>query len=561
MRRIALEAVLVGMLLWTASASAQTPEYFPFPTGYLISNFGVAADGAGDIWFSAQGPAEGGPQPKASLARLVPSQATPGTSNGITFYPTPDPLNPNCCATQVRSVAYSAKDNRVYFVRSDGVVGYAVPASVSPGTTTGFSFAHLAGSQDLWDVAAAPNGGAWFTEHSAYNLAPFYGDRIAFYDGGSVQEGPSVAIQNGNTSINGSRYNAQPAGVAVDATNKPWFVEENAGFPGYRIATYPGAGDNYLEYLAQPCQPSPQSCSGELTGSGLRDLTIAKDGTIWFTNELKRTFGRFDPATLQITQFTLASVDPKLANGRPRTITTAPDGTVWMAVNESFFSTTQGNAIVKIVPAATPADDPTATVFKLAGTMPPLGVGADNAGNIWFGVGNPSPPSMVGRLAGVVGTGPPGPGPGPTPPPAPAPGSPAPVVLKPASVGIAKLTPPQVGNGAIDANQICVGPPQDKCALVYLIREREYVKGFPNTKGSAAAKKKKKAKPKPRVLGTKTVTINGGQTKKVRVTLNSLGRRILKKNKKLVVVFTATQKLANGKTKTVTKKTLTFRRR
>ena len=57
------------------------------------------------------------------------------------------------------------------------------------------------------------------------------------------------------------------------------------------------------------------------------------------------------------------------------------------------------------------------------------------------------------------------------------------------------------------------------------------------------------------------MTISGGQSKKVTITLNALGKRILKKNKKLKVDFTATQKLANGKTKTVLKKTLTFRKR
>jgi hypothetical protein len=63
----------------------------------------------------------------------------------------------------------------------------------------------------------------------------------------------------------------------------------------------------------------------------------------------------------------------------------------------------------------------------------------------------------------------------------------------------------------------------------------------------------------PRVLGTKTVTLNGGQKAKVTVKLNKLGKRILKGKHKLKIVFTAQQKLPNGKTKTVTRKTLTLR--
>ena len=61
------------------------------------------------------------------------------------------------------------------------------------------------------------------------------------------------------------------------------------------------------------------------------------------------------------------------------------------------------------------------------------------------------------------------------------------------------------------------------------------------------------------MLGTKTVTLSGGQSAKVTVKLNKLGKRILKGKHKLKVVFSATQKLANGKTKTVTRKTLTLR--
>ena len=55
------------------------------------------------------------------------------------------------------------------------------------------------------------------------------------------------------------------------------------------------------------------------------------------------------------------------------------------------------------------------------------------------------------------------------------------------------------------------------------------------------------------------MTLNGGQSAKVTVKLNKLGKRILKGKHKLKIVFTATQKLPNGKTKTVTRKTLTLR--
>ena len=93
--------------------------------------------------------------------------------------------------------------------------------------------------------------------------------------------------------------------------------------------------------------------------------------------------------------------------------------------------------------------------------------------------------------------------------------------------------------------------------VIYLINEREYVTGFPGAGGSTAAKKGKR---QPRIIGQKIVTLRGGQSAKVTVKLNALGKRILKK-KKLNVDFTATEPLAGGKTKLVTKRTVVMRRR
>ena len=63
-------AVLLSTLLWTSSATAVTPDYYPLPAGHTISNFGVAPDGAGNVWFAVQAPPPSpGPQ-VASLARL-----------------------------------------------------------------------------------------------------------------------------------------------------------------------------------------------------------------------------------------------------------------------------------------------------------------------------------------------------------------------------------------------------------------------------------------------------------------------------------------------------------
>jgi streptogramin lyase len=537
------------MLVWApGAASAATPEYFIFPAGYGVDDWGVTADGAGNVWFTAKSPNHGSQQ-TPSLGRLIPAQASPGTSDGIAFFPLPDPTSVNCCANQARGVTFNPKDGKLYYVRDDGGIGSALPSALVPGTTTGFSSATLPGNVDLWDLAPSPAGGVWFTEHSSSNVSPtYYGNRIGYYNG-SVTEGPNIAIQDGGSGLSPSRYPATPSGIAVDATGRPWFVEEDSGDHGYRVATYAGAGEHYDEYMISPCEAlSPLPCSGSNTGQGLTDVTIAPDGGIWFTNFLNKKFGRFDPTTHQMAQYTLTSIDPTLAGGQPWHITTAPDGTLWMTTRPSSYAG-PGNAIVRIVPSATP----TATVTKLTTDAFALGIGADNAGNIWFGTTD----NKLGRLAGVVGVAPPPADPGTgVVPPAPAPVTPPstpPVVLKPATVGTSRLTPPSTDNGAVNTNQICVGPPEARCSLVYLIKEHEYVTGFPSSVN------KKRKKHQPRVLGTKTVTLHGGQKAKVTVKLNKLGKRILKGKHNLKIDFSATQKLANGKTKTVTKKTLTLR--
>jgi streptogramin lyase len=574
MRRIAVLAGLTAMLLSLPAdaTAAATPDWFTMPTGFQVSNFGVAVDGTGDVWFGTAGPnhtPSGGSspsQPTPSIARLDPSAAHPGTSDGMTAYPTPDPPAQSCCANQLRSLTYNKADGRVYYVRSDGGYGTFAPAAVQPGTTTGIAAGGLPYPVDLWDVAPSKNGGVWFTESSTTNVAPYWGDRIAYYNG-SVSEGPNIAMQNGQTSLNSLRYDAKPEGIAVDAAGRPWFAEADAGNPGYRIGTYAGTGDTYLEYLISPCEASAP-CSGSYTGEGITDVAVAQDGKVWFTNYLNRKIGYFDPQTQSFTQFTTASIDPYLTGGSPRMIAAAPDGTLWITNFRSFGS---GNALIRVVPGSDANHPPTATYTPLGQNEAPLGL-TTSSGDVWFTDGN----GKLGRLAGVIGDGvaPPGGGGGGTDTggggagtggtggggslPAPAATTPAsvrpPAVLRPASIGTAHADPPQTGNGEINTNQICVGPPEARCSLVYLVQSHEYVRGFPSRAGAA-----KRRKHRPQVLATKSLVLHGGESKKVTIQLNRLGQRILRKLGRIKVDFVTSERQADGRTKVVSTKVLTIR--
>jgi streptogramin lyase len=162
-------AFAVLAVLAPVTAQAATPEFFPLPESRGI-NAGIVADPSGNVWFGANG-ADGGFAVPPELARLTPSLATPGTSNGISYFHTPKAVGEGCCASLMRDVAFDAENQRVWFVRSMGVYGYGSPAAMSPGTSSGLQVTLTPGSPDLGGIAIAPGGTAWFTEKSARSRA------------------------------------------------------------------------------------------------------------------------------------------------------------------------------------------------------------------------------------------------------------------------------------------------------------------------------------------------------------------------------------------------------
>lgn len=206
----------------------------------------------------------------------------------------------------------------------------------------------------------------------------------------------------------------------------------------------------------------------------------------------------------------------------------------------------EANAIVRIVPT----EPPTATAYKLGAGKAPLSVAPDGNGNVWFGV-NGDTSGYVGRLAGVLGAAlsPSDPGAGAPGGTVPAPGAKA---VKPAGSGFARVNDPALRQGAVRLTQICVGPPEDRCSLIYLLDSHEYVNGFPGTKPRARTTKRV-------VVGSKSVTLNGGESATVTVKLNAKGKAILKRDGVLHLTFHASQKQGKGKPKVLKTKKLTIK--
>jgi streptogramin lyase len=519
-------AVLAGLLLISpAWAAAATPEYFNLPSG-IGAEVGIAVQPDGTVWF----PANHGATHTPGIGRLLPGEATPGTSNGISVFPTPEPAAEPypCCANAVRSVAVDATHNRVWYVQNEGVVGYAETEKVVSGTSTGMS-AKRVEDNEIWDVAFSPSTNlAWFTEHGAGNRPPYPGERIASIDENlNIHELPNLAIQNGGEPVEPEftlRYDPEPSGITVDPNGKPWFAEES-GDSGWRLGTAPATGQtgSYTEYELESC-PSLDGCIAPT------DTAVAPDGSVWYTTTHNEV-GRLNATHTEFQNFSMTSIAPGFSEGKAARITAAPDGTIWVS-ESGYYGHSAANALVRIVPSAVP----TSTVYQL-GANAPYALAADTRGDIWFAaISEAGLTGEIGRLPGVVGaslvteTTPLG-----TITTTTTATSPTEKPLTAVSRGTAKISPPIPKGSSVTAEQICIGPPSQPCAVVYLLSAGEYTTGFPGTKASVAKKRRGV------VIGRTAVTLHGGQRRKITVKLDAAGMRLLKRKHHMVVYFTATQ--------------------
>ena len=251
------------------------------------------------------------------IGRINPALAAPGTSNGITWVRTPDNA-PSCCAAIFRDMSWSTFDNRLYWSRSDLTIGTlagdVVTANQIPNSP--------------WGIVAAPEGGAWLAEYGSSNVGPAYtGNRLARVSSGlGLSEYPNLGMQTGTW--DGTRYDAKPAGHRRRAGRQALVHRVRRRQPGLP------ARHHRRRHLLPRVPPLPDGGAvlGHPLGSALGDLDVAADGTVWYTNELKKTIGALRPGTAQYAEFALADISGsapahRSRSARPRTAPCGPPST------------------------------------------------------------------------------------------------------------------------------------------------------------------------------------------------------------------------------------------
>jgi streptogramin lyase len=143
-----------------------------------------------------------------------------------------------------------------------------------------------------------------------------------------------------------------PQGIAAGADGNVWFVENRrAGYGRVNPAT--GKIDEWTDGVTASSQPS--------------EITLAPDGNLWFTEEVGSRIGRITPGDKP-------TVKEFQAAGQPEGIAFGPDGKLWYA---EFAGSRIGTMTVN------------GTVFSeyfagLTGVPMPLGITPGPDGNLWF---------------------------------------------------------------------------------------------------------------------------------------------------------------------------------
>jgi len=189
---------------------------------------GIAAGPDGNLWFTDSA---------GRIGQIVPSQTSPGTSDGITEFPVPS-------ATSAPFWIAAGPDGSLWFTDSAGKIGQVVPSQTSPGTSDGITeFPVPTAGVDPFGIAAGPDGNMWFTE--------FFGDKIGrITPSGQVTE---------FTGLGGSTL----TGIAAGPDGNLWFTGQGTGNIGLIGAGAAAASVRPPSVTGSGQEGTQQVCQGD----------------------------------------------------------------------------------------------------------------------------------------------------------------------------------------------------------------------------------------------------------------------------------------------------------
>lgn len=528
-------ASLLGACLASAAAfpaASIAYEVLEYPTGEnddLSSNIAVGPDGS--VWWTSTA--------ADKIGRLVPAEAAPGTSSGITYVSTD--VGGDGPASYPQGIAV-APDGQVWFSESNGA-GAGIDR-LDPGDGTIHHMSSTTGGRAL---VFSPSGSLFLT-----TPADTVGELADPSEPGSISESAAVTYP-------------YAWGIAADAAGNIWVGEDGRGATGRQgaIGEAAAGGLGLSEYLTPTTASEPQQ------------LTVDNEGNVWFVERSANRIGELRPrdavagTSAGITEYPVPIPSGGSPEEEPEYITTAADGSIWFT--EYSYASSRDNQVGRIVPTGPAAVSFTMT--QVPGGGVPVGIGADRAGNVWFVGGSPTAvfevPGVAAPGAGAGGSagsetaqGSAGPGA------ASSAGTGAGTTTHVHAAGVVRSPAPKVKGTAVVQHLVCAGPPEDLCSVVFDLETREtYPNGGlielkPRPAPAAVARsgnKHRHHKPRRVVVGHKTVTLHGGQGTTVRVTINRRGHKLLKRFHRLPARLSVTESVAGGRRRLVRSSKVTFR--
>ncbi len=277
----------------------------------------------GNLWFTQNSFANGG------VSRIT-------TSGAITSFPTAVGSQPAGITT--------GPDGNLWFTES------SFPNPKIGRITT-------AGAITEFNTQALPGGGtATVTNSTFVDITSGNDGKLYFADNANSRIGSIVAVANGGlpvgaiTFVNTPTAASAPTAIATTNDGNIWFTEHDAN----KIGRLNPTTGTITEFAIPTANAQPQD--------------IASAGNVlYFTEAGTNKIARID-ATGNITEFAIPT-----ANSQPRGITVAADGSV-------YFTEFNAGKIGRFDPA-------TSTFVEFAlptGTGAPFGITTDQSGNIWF---------------------------------------------------------------------------------------------------------------------------------------------------------------------------------